>query len=64
LPPHGPAQAPAWEIEGWVTSYAAIATGEMAVVGDAVARLTGHPPQSLPDYLRRHPDSIARLIAP
>ncbi len=55
---------PAWEIEGWVTSYAAIATGEMAVVSDAVARLAGHQPQSLPDYLRRHPESVAHLIAP
>lgn len=41
------AGAPAWEIEGWVTSYAAIATGEMDVVTDAVRQLAGHEPMSL-----------------
>jgi NAD(P)H dehydrogenase (quinone) len=53
--------APAWEVEGWVTSYAAIATGEMGVVADTVQKLTGHPPQTLPEYLRTHPDSYAHL---
>jgi NAD(P)H dehydrogenase (quinone) len=33
--------APEWEVEGWVTSYVAIATGEMNVVSDTVSRLTG-----------------------
>jgi NAD(P)H dehydrogenase (quinone) len=28
--------SPEWEVEGWVTSYAAIATGEMDVVSDTV----------------------------
>ncbi|MEV0648980.1 SDR family oxidoreductase [Phytomonospora sp. NPDC050363] len=32
-----------WEVEGWITSYAAIATGEMDVVSEAVATLTGRP---------------------
>jgi NAD(P)H dehydrogenase (quinone) len=45
--------AAAWEIEGWVTSYAAIATGEMDVVSDTVKRRTGHAPISLAEYLRR-----------
>ncbi|GLZ76259.1 NAD(P)-dependent oxidoreductase [Actinorhabdospora filicis] len=39
--------APAWEVEGWVTSYAAIATGEMDVVSDSVRRLTGREARSL-----------------
>jgi uncharacterized protein YbjT (DUF2867 family) len=44
--------APDWEVEGWVTSYLAIANGEMDVVSDAVETLTGHPAQSLEDFLR------------
>ena len=35
--------APDWEIEGWITSYLAIAQGELDVVSDTVPRLTGHP---------------------
>lgn len=43
--------AEAWEVEGWVTSYAAVATGEMDVVSDVVQRVTGHAPLSLEAYL-------------
>ena len=49
--------APEWEVEGWVTSYVAIATGELDVVSDTVSRLTGHEPMTLADFLRRHPES-------
>jgi NAD(P)H dehydrogenase (quinone) len=38
--------APAFEVEGWVTSYLAIAAGEMDVISDTVARIAGHPPIS------------------
>jgi uncharacterized protein YbjT (DUF2867 family) len=55
--------APEWEVAGWVTSYAAIATGELDVVSDAVATVAGHPPASLPGWLAAHPDSLARLRA-
>lgn len=54
--------APGWEIEGWVTSYAAIATGEMDVVSTAVRDLSGQSPLSLPGYLRRHPESYRHLV--
>lgn len=56
-----PTGAPDWEIEGWITSYVAVAAGEMDVVSDTVERLTGHPPQSLPEYLAAHPESYAHL---
>jgi uncharacterized protein YbjT (DUF2867 family) len=49
--------APDWEVDGWVTSYLAIANGEMDIVGDAVQTLTGHPAQSLEDFLAAHPES-------
>jgi NAD(P)H dehydrogenase (quinone) len=44
--------APDWEVEGWVTSYAAIAAGELETVSDTVARLAGHEPMRLADYVR------------
>jgi NAD(P)H dehydrogenase (quinone) len=44
--------APDWEVTGWVTSYAAIATGELEVVTDTVEMLTGRSPVSPRDYLR------------
>jgi len=56
-----PSGAPDWEIEGWVTSYAQIATGEMDVVSDTVERLAGHPPMTLEEFLPRHPDSWQHL---
>jgi NAD(P)H dehydrogenase (quinone) len=56
-----PSGAPDWEIEGWVTSYAQIATGEMDVVSDTVERLAGHPPLTLEEFLRRHTDSWQHL---
>ncbi|HEX3325391.1 MAG TPA: SDR family oxidoreductase [Actinomycetota bacterium] len=49
-----PSGAPDWEIEGWITSYAAVATGEMDVVTDAVQEVAGHPPQRLEPFLRAH----------
>ena len=55
--------APDWEVEGWITSYLAIKHGELDVVSDTVQRLTGHPPQSLREYLEANPESYARLRA-
>jgi NAD(P)H dehydrogenase (quinone) len=56
-----PSGAPDWEIEGWVTTYAAIAAGELDVVTDDVQRIAGHPPMSLPELLERHPESWEHL---
>jgi NAD(P)H dehydrogenase (quinone) len=47
--------APDWQVDAWVSTYTAIASGELASVGDAVERVTGHPPMSLDDFLRRIP---------
>ena len=43
--------APDWEVAGWVTSYEAIATGEMDIVSPTVQRATGYPPSSLQQFL-------------
>jgi NAD(P)H dehydrogenase (quinone) len=56
-----PSGAPDWEIEGWVTSYAVIAAGELDVVGDAIERLAGHAPMGLRAFLETHPESWAHL---
>lgn len=45
--------APDWQVEGWVTSYTAIAAGELATVTDHVSHLSGHPATSLTELLRR-----------
>lgn len=47
-----PSGAPGWEIEGWISSYVAVANGDLDVVSDTVARLAGHDPVSLEEYLR------------
>ena len=53
--------APAFEVEGWVTTYTAIANGELDKVSDDVARLTGHDPADLAGFMRAHPESYAHL---
>jgi uncharacterized protein YbjT (DUF2867 family) len=54
--------APHWEVTGWVTTYAAVATGELEVVSDTVAELTGHRPMGLAEFLRRNPASYRHLV--
>ena len=56
-----PSGAPDWEIEGWVTSYASIAAGELERVSPDVERLTGRAPISLAQFLRDNPDSYRHL---
>ncbi len=50
-----------WAVTGWVTSFAAIATGEMDVVSDTVARVAGHAPLTFAAYLRDNADGRTRL---
>jgi uncharacterized protein YbjT (DUF2867 family) len=45
--------APDWQVDAWVSTYTAIAAGEVAAVTDDVPRLTGHPATSLAELLRR-----------
>jgi NAD(P)H dehydrogenase (quinone) len=44
--------APDWQVEAWVSTYTAIAAGELARVSDDVRRLTGREPRTLEEYLR------------
>jgi NAD(P)H dehydrogenase (quinone) len=54
--------APDWEVAGWVTTYAAIANGDLEAVSGDVAAVTGHPPLSLAEFLRDNPASYRRLL--
>ena len=42
--------APDWQVEAWVSTYTAIAAGELDVVTDDIERITGEPPISLADH--------------
>lgn len=50
-----PTGAPDWEIAGWVSSYLAIANGELSTVSDTVERLTGRPARDLESFLAANP---------
>jgi uncharacterized protein YbjT (DUF2867 family) len=56
-----PSGHPDWEIEGWVTSYLAIAAGELSAVSDVVPALTGRPARTVAGHLRAHPEDWAHL---
>ena len=45
--------APDWELQGWVTSYLAIAAGQQDGLSDDVERITGQRPVSLRGMLSR-----------
>lgn len=58
-----PSGAPDWEIAGWVSSYLAIANGELALVSDTVERLTGSPASDAETFLGENPDLWGHLSA-
>lgn len=43
--------APSWQVEAWVSTYTAIARGELAEVSPDVERITGQQPLALRDLL-------------
>ncbi|GAA1011506.1 NAD(P)-dependent oxidoreductase [Acrocarpospora pleiomorpha] len=45
--------APSWLVDAWVSTYTAIAHGEMDGVSSAVPDITGHPATPLAEVLRR-----------
>ncbi|MDN4613288.1 NAD(P)H-binding protein [Leifsonia sp. F6_8S_P_1B] len=45
-------EAPPWQYDAWVSTYTAVAAGELAGVTDHVERVTGRRPLSLGEYLR------------
>ncbi len=55
--------APRWEVDGWVSSYSAIAAGELAQVAPTVRRLAGRPAQSFAQWLTLNPGAWSHLTA-
>jgi uncharacterized protein YbjT (DUF2867 family) len=53
--------APDWEVDAWVSSYEAIAAGELAPVSPTVPRLTGSPAVGLEAFFAREPGAVERL---
>ncbi|RZS62692.1 SDR family oxidoreductase [Xylanimonas ulmi] len=49
-------------VEGWVTSYTAIAAGALEHVSGDVARLVGRPARSFADWLDDYPDQWRHLV--
>jgi NAD(P)H dehydrogenase (quinone) len=43
--------APPWQVEAWVSTYTAIAAGELAAISEDIAEVTGHPATSLTEVL-------------
>jgi uncharacterized protein YbjT (DUF2867 family) len=43
--------APNWQVDAWVSTYTAIAAGELEGTSDVVERVAGHPPMGLPELL-------------
>ena len=55
--------APGWEVDGWVTTYVAIANGDLDQVSGDVAAVAGHPPLRLAEFLRSNPESYRHLAS-
>jgi uncharacterized protein YbjT (DUF2867 family) len=58
-----PYNAPEATVAAWISTYTAIARGELALVTDDVERLSGHPPQTLREFLLQHPESYQHIVA-
>lgn len=53
--------AAAYEVDGWVSTYTAIAQGELDVISPAVRMVTGRDPLSLRAVLDRRPELVKHL---
>jgi NAD(P)H dehydrogenase (quinone) len=50
--------APDWQVDAWVSTYTAIAAGEVSGVSDVVDRIAGHAPTSLHALLASRHDQL------
>jgi uncharacterized protein YbjT (DUF2867 family) len=53
--------APQFEVDGWVSTYTAIAAGELDVLSPAVRMVTGREPIALRDLLVARPELVQHL---
>jgi uncharacterized protein YbjT (DUF2867 family) len=47
--------APTWQVDAWVSTYTAIAAGELSEVSTVIEEITGHPATSLAELLGTRP---------
>lgn len=47
--------APRWQVDAWVSTYTAIASGDLSGVSGDVEAITGRPPETLEDFLLANP---------
>ena len=50
--------APDWQLDAWVSTYTAIAAGDLAEVTSTVEHFTGRPAAGLTDFLAAHPHAL------
>jgi uncharacterized protein YbjT (DUF2867 family) len=50
--------APDWQVDAWVSTYTAIAAGELSGLSDVVDRIAGHAPTSLETMLASRRDQL------
>jgi uncharacterized protein YbjT (DUF2867 family) len=53
-----PTGAPDWMIEGWISTYTAIADGSLDRLSRDVEAVTGRPPQTLEQTIDAHPELL------
>ena len=53
--------APDWQVEAWVSTYLAIAEGELDLWTESTKNLTGREPQSFERFIAEHPESWAHI---
>jgi uncharacterized protein YbjT (DUF2867 family) len=50
-------------VEVWISTYLAMANGELSTITNDVEQLTGHPPRTLRDFVEKHPESYAHIVS-
>lgn len=55
--------APDWQLDAWVSTYTAIARGDLAEVTSTVEHFTGRPAAGLTDFLATHPHALDHVRA-
>lgn len=53
--------APQWQLDAWVSTYTAIAEGELDVLTDSTELLSGHPATSFEKFVTEHPETWAHV---
>jgi uncharacterized protein YbjT (DUF2867 family) len=47
----------------WISTYLAMAKGELSTITNDVEQRTGHPPRTLRDFVEKHPESYSHIVS-